>query len=411
MTLTPLPSLKPGTAGTPLAGITVIDLGQIYQGPYAGLLLAKAGADVIKVEQPAGEPARARAPAGKSTSLPMAMLNSNKRAITLNLKTERGRELLKALAKRADIVLENFAPGVMDRLGVGYSVLHEINPRLIYASGTGYGLSGPDRDSLAMDVTVQAASGMMSVTGFPDGPPLKAGATVVDIAGGTHLYAGIVTALFERERTGIGRLVEVAMQECVYPTLATNLGGYYNSGCKKVPQRTGNLHGGLALVPHNVYPAKDGHVAIQCVIEEHWAKLLRVMGREDLKDDPRFATNAARCTNQAVTDALVTEWTTQYGKLEIFGITRHHRIPCAAVRDVVEVMNDPHMHERGALEWIDHPELGRIVVPASPQRLHGAPIVPTVPSPGLGEHNVEIYGGWLGLSMAEIADLKRDGVI
>lgn len=411
MTPIPIPSLKPGTAGTPLAGVTVIDLGQIYQGPYAGFLLAKAGADVIKVEPPSGEPARARAPSGKSTSLPMAMLNSNKRDITLNLKTERGRELLNALAKRADVVLENFAPGVMDRLGVGYSALHEINPRIIYASGSGYGLSGPDRDSLAMDVTVQAASGMMSITGFPDGPPMKAGPTVVDFASGTHLYAGIVTALYERERTGIGRLVEVSMQECVYPMLATNLGAYYNSGGKEVPRRTGNLHGGLALVPHNVYAAKDGYVALQCVIEDHWTKLLRVMEREDLRDDPRFATNAARCRNQAATDALVTAWTTQRGKLEIFEITRRHRIPCAAVRDLGEVMNDRHMHERGALEWIDHPELGRVVVPTTPLRLHGAPMVPTVPSPGLGEHNVEIYGGWLGLSTAEIAGLKRDGVI
>ena len=411
MNLVPNPLLKPGTAGTPLSSIVVIELGQIYQGPYAGLLLAQAGADVIKVEPPFGEPARARAPAGKSTSLPMAMLNSNKRGITLNLKTERGRELLKALVQRADVVLENFAPGVMDRLGVGFSVLQAINPRIIYASGTGYGLSGPDRDSLAMDVTVQAASGMMSVTGFPDGPPLKAGATVVDIASGTHLYAGIVTALFERERTGSGRLVEISMQECVYPMLATNLGAYYNSGGKQVPQRTGNLHGGLALVPHNVYAAKDGHIALQCVLEEHWTKLLRVMAREDLKDDPRFATNAARCTNQAATDALVTEWTTQHGKLEIFEITRRHRIPCAAVRDVVEVMNDPHMHERGALEWITHPELGRIVVPTTPQRLHGASQVPTAPSPGLGEHNVEIYGKRLGLSPDELAELKRTGVI
>ncbi|MEK7876470.1 MAG: CoA transferase [Pseudomonadota bacterium] len=411
MSLKPLPSLKPGTAGTPLSGVTVIDLGQIYQGPYAGLLLAKAGADVIKLEPPAGEAARARAPSGKSTSLPMAMLNSNKRDITLNLKTERGRELFKALAKRADVVLENFAPGVMERLGVGFSALHEINPRLIYASGSGYGLSGPDRDSLAMDVTVQAASGMMSITVFPDGPPMKAGPTVVDFTSGTHLYAGIVTALYEREHTGIGRLVEVSMQECVYPMLATNLGAYYNSGGKKVPQRTGNLHGGLALVPHNVYPAKDGHVALQCVIEEHWTKLLHAMGREDLKDDPRFASNARRIENQAATDALVAAWMAQHGKLEIFEITRRHRIPCAAVRDVAEVMNDCHMHERGALEWIDHPELGRIVVPTTPQRLHGASKVPTVPSPRLGEHNAEIYGGWLGLSLAEIAELKHGGVI
>jgi CoA:oxalate CoA-transferase len=404
-------SLKPGTAGTPLAGITVLDLGQIYQGPYAGLLLAKAGADVIKVEPPAGEPARLRAPPGKSTSLPMAMLNSNKRGITLNLKTERGRELLKELAKRADVVLENFAPGVMDRLDVGFSVLHQINPRLIYASGTGYGLSGPDRDRLAMDVTVQAASGMMSITGFPDGPPLKAGPTVVDFSSATHLYAGIVTALYERERTGIGRLVEVSMQECVYPMLATNLGAYYNSGGQEVPRRTGNLHGGLALVPHNVYPAKDGHVALQCVIEEHWKKLLHAMGREDLKDDPRFASNAQRTANQVATDALVTEWTAQHGKSEIFEITRRYRIPCAPVRDLVEVMNDRHMHERGALEWIDHPELGRVVVPTTPLRLHGAPKVPTAPSPALGESNVEIYGDWLGLPTAEIAELKRSGVI
>jgi crotonobetainyl-CoA:carnitine CoA-transferase CaiB-like acyl-CoA transferase len=404
-------SLKPGTAGTPLAGITAIDLGQIYQGPYAGLLLAKAGADVIKVEPPAGEPARLRAPPGKNTSLPMAMLNSNKRGITLNLKTERGRELLKELAKRADVVLENFAPGVMDRLGVGFSVLHKINPKLIYASGTGYGLSGPDRDRLAMDVTVQAASGMMSITGFPDGPPLKAGPTVVDFASATHLYAGILTALYERERTGIGRLVEVSMQECVYPMLATNLGGYYNSGGKEVPRRTGNLHGGLALVPHNVYPAKDGHVALQCVIEEHWTKLIHAMGREDLKDDPRFASNARRVENQVATDALVTEWTSQHGKSEIFEIAKRHRIPCAPVRDLVEVMNDRHMHERGALEWIDHPELGRVVVPTTPLRLHGAPKVPTTPSPALGESNVEIYGDWLGLPMAEITELKRSGVI
>ena len=411
MTPRPQPSLKPGTAGTPLAGVTVIDLGQIYQGPYAGLLLAKAGADVIKIEPPAGEPARARAPRGKSTSLPMAMLNSNKRDITLNLKTGRGRELFMALAKRADVVLENFAPGVMDRLGVGFFALREINPRIIYASGSGYGLSGPDRDSLAMDVTVQAASGMMSITGFPDGPPMKAGPTVVDFASGTHLYAGIVTALYERERTGIGRLVEVSMQECVYPMLATNLGAYYNSGGREVPPRTGNLHGGLALVPHNVYPAQDGHVALQCVIENHWTQLLHAMGREDLKDDPRFTSNARRVENQGATDAIVAAWTMQHGKLEIFEITRRHRIPCAAVRDISEVMNDRHMHERGALEWIDHPELGAIVVPTTPLRLHGAPKVPTVPSAGLGEHNAEIYGGWLGLSMAEIAELKRGGVI
>ena len=191
--------------------------------------MAKAGADVIKVEPLGGEPLRQRIGVGRGASLPFAMLNSNKRAVTLNLKTERGRELLIEMVKRADVLLENFAPGVMDRLGVGWSVLREINPRLVYASGSGFGLSGPDRDNLAMDLTVQAATGIMSITGFPDSPPVKAGNAVADFLGGIHLYAGIVTALFERAQTGSGRLVEVSMQDAVYPSLASNLGFLYNN--------------------------------------------------------------------------------------------------------------------------------------------------------------------------------------
>src|SRR6266480_2732823 len=210
-------------ANRPLAGVTVLDFGQVYQGPYASLLMAQAGADVIKIEPPQGEPLRRRAPPGKSTTFPIAMLNSNKRAITLNLKHERGRALLFRMAEKGDVLLENFAPGVMDRLGVGWSVLNRINPRLIYASGSGYGLSGPDRDNLAMDLTIQAVSGLISTTGFPDGPPVKAGPAVVDFISGIHLYAATLAALFERERTGRGRLVEVAMQEAGLrdPDLAT----------------------------------------------------------------------------------------------------------------------------------------------------------------------------------------------
>src|SRR5437660_3937486 len=215
------------TGHLPLAGLTVIDFGQIFQGPYATFLLAKGGADVIKVEPPGGEPLRRRALPEKHATLPFAMLNQNKRAVTLNLKHARGRELLFEMVRRADVLLENFSPGTMDGLGVGWSVLREINPRLIYATGTGFGISGPDRDNLAMDLTIQAASGIMSVTGMPDGPPMKAGPTLVDYMGGIHLYAGILTALYGRDRTGAageagGRLVEVAMQETVYPSLAAS---------------------------------------------------------------------------------------------------------------------------------------------------------------------------------------------
>src|ERR1700758_4594516 len=195
-------------ANTPLSDVTVLDFGQIFQGPYASFLMAKAGAFVIKIEPPRGEPGRRRAEPGKSATLPFAMLNQNKHAITLNLKHERGRELLFRMVGRADVLLENFSPGTMDGLGVGWGQLCEINPRLIYATGTGFGISGPDRDNLAMDMTIQAASGIMSVTGFPDGPPVKAGPTLVDYMGGIHLYGAILTALYDRISSGEGRLVE-----------------------------------------------------------------------------------------------------------------------------------------------------------------------------------------------------------
>jgi len=247
------------------------------------------------------------------------------------------------------------------------------------------GLSGPDRDNLAMDLTIQAVSGLISTTGFPDGPPLKAGPAIVDFLSGIHLYAGVTTALFERERTGKGRLVEVAMQEAAYATLTSHLEAYWQSG--KVPPRTGNRS--HARSPLNVYPTKDGYVAMNIAVEEHWHHLLTAMGREDLRDDPRFKTNAARVAHMDETDALVGTWTQTLGKMAVFAITRRLRIPCAPVRDVGEVMHDPHMHERGMLEWIEHDEIGRIVVPTSPLRFHGADRVATTPSPKLGQHNAE----------------------
>jgi CoA:oxalate CoA-transferase len=396
-------------ANKPLSDVTVLDFGQIFQGPYASFLMAKAGAFVIKIEPPRGEPGRRRAEPGKSATLPFAMLNQNKQAITLNLKHERGRALLEAMVERADVLLENFSPGTMDDLGVGWHRLHEINPRLIYATGTGFGICGPDRDNLAMDMTIQAASGIMSVTGFPDGPPVKAGPTLVDFMGGIHLYAGIVTALYDRDRSGIGRLVEVAMQETVYPTLAASYDYYYRTG--EIPPRTGNRQSGLNSAPYNVFPTADGHVAIHIVTELHFQNLLKAMCREDLADDPRFATNTARVANMDETDALVAAWTRSLGKMEVFARTKAYRIPCAPVRNVPEVMNDPHMHERGMLERIDHPELGEIVVPSTPLRLHGTDKVETRPSPTIGQHNAEIYGGWLGLSTSEIQQLKVSGVI
>jgi len=343
-------------------------------------------------------------------SLPLAMLNSNKRAITLNLKSPRGAELLRALSRKADVLLENFAPGVMDRLGVGAEALMAENPRLIYASATGYGLSGPERDNLAMDITIQAASGAISVTGFPDGPPVKAGPAIADFISGTHLYGAIVTALFERQRTGRGRLVEVAMIETMFPTLASNLGMVFNNPERPLG-RTGNRHGGLSVSPYNVYPCKDGWFAIICNNDDHWGALLRAMGREDLAGDPRFSTNAARVRHMAETDAAVEGWAAKHTRAEIFAATERHKIPSAPVRDLHEVLANRHMQGRGMIEEIDHPQLGRISVPGSPLRYHGTPQTPAVPSPALGADTEAVLAELLGLSPAHVAELRADGAV
>jgi CoA:oxalate CoA-transferase len=395
---------------TPLAGIIVLDFGQIYQGPYATFLMAKAGADVIKIEPPGGEPLRRRVIAtGGDTTLPMAMLNANKRAVTLNLKSPAGKDLLKQMVTRADVLVENFSPGALDSLGVGYDVLKQINPALVYATGTGFGISGPDRDNLAMDFTIQAASGIMSVTGDPDGPPMKAGPTLVDFMGGIHLYAAVVTALLQRSATGQGQLVEVAMQEAVYSTLASSYDYHVRTG--KVPPRAGNRQAGLSSAPYNAFRTNDGWVAIHVVTEAHWQNLLRAMGRTDLMDDPRFSSNPARTRNMEATEDLVTAWTIGLGKAEVAAAAKHYKIPVAPVRNAVEVMNDPHMHARGMLQQIDHPSLGSIIVPNSPLRLHGADPVEPVPSPALGQHNLEIYGSWLGLGVSGVEALQRSGAI
>ena len=393
----------------PLAGVTVLDLGQVYQGPYAGFLMAQAGATVIKVEPPNGEPVRHRARISKGNAVPFAMLNANKRNISLNLKSPEGVEILKALVAQADVLIENYAPGVLDRLGAGYAVLSEINPRLVYGSATGYGLSGPDQDNLAMDLTIQAVSGIMSVTGFADGPPVKAGPAITDFISGVHLYAGILTALYNREKTGRGQLVEIAMVESVYPAMASNLADVFNN--KAAAPRTGNRHGGLAEAPYNVYPASDGYVAIISVNEAHWVGLTRAMGRPELADDPRLKTVLDRLKHIDLTDEIVMDWSSRLTRAEITETCRKHKVPCAPVRDLLEVTHDRHLHARGMLREIDHPEYGDILVHRSPVVLHDAATPDYVPSARLGQHNGEVLSEYLGLSEARICELRQAGAI
>lgn len=393
----------------PLQGVTVVDFTQIYNGPYATYLMAMAGADVIKVEPPSGEHLRQRS-ASSGAALPFAMLNGNKRSVTVNLKADAGRELVLRMIDKADVVVENFAPGTLARLGLGWDVLRERNARLVYASGSGYGSDGPYRDYPAMDLTVQAISGVMSVTGMPDGPPLKAGPAVCDFFGGVHLYGAIVTALFERERTGLGRAVEVSMMEAVYVSLSSSLGLFYDAS-GRMPMRTGNRHGGLSLCPYNVYPALDGHIAIICNHETHWQGVVRAMGRSDLGQDPRCSSMTERVRHMDFVDGEVARWTARHPKQALFDTLIKERVPCAPVRTLDEVIDDPHLHARRMLERIDHPDFGAITVPRSPLRFAGSPLPELKPSAPLGSHNEAVFCDWLGVSAGDLAALRAEGAV
>ena len=397
------------TRNYPLSGITVIDLSHVYNGPYATFLMAMAGADVIKVEPFTGEHLRSRGDMG-GAALPFAMLNSNKKPVTLNLKSEKGRDLFREMAARADILVENFAPGVMDRLGIGAADLHKINPRLIYGSSSGYGKDGPYRDYPAMDLVMQAMCGVINSTGYPDQPPVKSGAAICDFMAGIHLYAAIMTALYERERTGKGRVVEVSMQDATYCSLASNLGMVHARG-KDAPARTGNRHGGLGISPYNVYSTNDGYVVLNAPGDHHFRAILDVMGRSDLKEDPRFVTRSTRVANFAAVDELIESWTKSLGKDEVARRMLAAKVPCAPVRDLSEVMNDENMLARGSLQRIDHPELGRVVLPHSPLVFEGTERRAIEPSRPLGASNDAVFGAWLGHSDAELDAYRTEGVI
>jgi formyl-CoA transferase len=393
--------------GLPLEGFMVLDLTQIYNGPYCAFLLASAGAEVIKIEPPGGEHLRKRQ-ASASAALPFAMLNAHKKSLRLDLKTERGRALLLDLAKTADVLVENFAPGAMDRLGLSRARFAEVNPQLIYAASNGYGSSGPYRDYPAMDLTVQAMAGVMSVTGFPDSPPVKAGPQFCDFMAGVHLYGAIVTALLERARTGIARGVEVAMLEASYFALASNLAMLHGSGRA---DRTGNRQSSLSLCPYNVYPAADGHVAIITNNETHWQALLTAFGREAINDDPRFRTVKDRVGHMEETDAMISEWTRALPKQAVFELLVRHRVPAAPVRDLGEVVTDPHLQARGFLQRVDHPEFGAITVPGSPLHFVGLAARAYTPSVPLGHDGRAVLAEKLGLDDAALDRLEADKII
>lgn len=391
-----------------LEGLLVLDLGQIYNGPYCGMLLAHLGAEVVKVESPGGDPTRWRA-AGQE-SYPFLMLNGNKHGLRLDLKSPDGRGLFLRLAERADVVLENFGPGVIDRLGLGHDALSEVNPRIILASGKGFGNDGPYRDYPAMDITIQAMTGVMEINGFPENPPVKAGIAAADFAGGTHLLAAILAALYQRERTGRGQHVEVSMQDALLPTLTSNLGGYYSSG-GTLPERTGNRHGGLSVCPYNVYPAADGWVSILCVTDRHWERFCGVMDRPDLWARTELHTTVGRAANMDEIDEQVGAWTAERGKDEVFRLLKEAGIPAAPLLRLAEVADDPHLRHRGMLRDVAHPTMGTVTTFGTPLRLAESEPVASTPAPLHGQHSRDVLRRHLDLTDAELDRLAADQVI
>ena len=391
----------------PLDNIRVIDLGQVYAAPYCTLQLAAMGADIIKIEPPGtGEVLRRPDLSPGGVNYSFLMLNANKRSVTINLKDRRGQEIVLKLLEGADVLVENYLDGVMESFGLGYDQIAARFPRLIYASGKGYGSGSRYAKLGSMDNTIQASSGFISITGFPD-QPVKTSATFIDMGTGSHLVSGILAALIHRGKTGRGQHVEVAMLDVAISALTSAIAPALQ-GMKF--KRLGNRHWGAC--PTNIYPARDGEILIFCLTEPHWRTLAKLIGREELIADPRCKNHGARLKIADELDGLVGDWTRGQPRDAIVQVLIEAGIPCAPVRSVEEVIADPEVSERRTLIDSDYPTRGAIKVSGTPIKLSDAPDSsrPMRRPPALGEHNAEVLGS-LGIGADELTSLKRDGVV
>jgi crotonobetainyl-CoA:carnitine CoA-transferase CaiB-like acyl-CoA transferase len=388
-----------------LKGIRVLDLTQFEAGTTCTEALAWMGADIAKVEPPRGEAGRT----GFGDAFYFMMYNANKRSLTVNLKDERGLALVKEMVKKADVFTENFAPGAVERLGLGYDVVSGINPSIIYAQVKGFGDGSPFEKGLSFDPIAQAAGGAMSITGESGGRPVKPGPTIGDTGTGMLMAFSIVSALLDRVRSGKGRRLQVAMQDSV---MHYSRGGFITQARtgKAAPRRppANNPPGGI-------YPCKPGgsndyvYLLTSRANPEHWPRLLKLIGREDLIGDERYATSDARLQREAEVDAIVTGWTKERTKQEAMAQLSAVGVPAGAVLDTQELIDEPSFYERGILQQMTHGERN-MVMPTWPVRFDGVP-TKVEPAPLLGEHTTEVLSDWLGLDAAAIAQLRQDGIV
>ena len=400
-----------------LEGVRVVDFTQFEAGPSCTEALAWLGAEVVKIENPkTGDPGRRLRP-GQPDDDPwyFHQFNANKKSVTLNLKSPRGLEIVKELLKKADITVENMAPGTIERLGLGYDAVKELNPRIIYCQVKGFGAGSPYEKNLAFDMIAQAAGGPTSVTGYGDRPPVKPGPSFGDTGTGMLMAISILAALHKRDRTGKGQRLQVAMQDAMIHYMRVPFSRTQLSGQAQLRGGSDRSQPG-GLVPSALYPCKPGgpndylYVFTSRANPEHWTRLLKAIGRDDLVGDPRYDTNQARSQRAAEVDEIIAQWTRQHSKEEAMKIIGAAGVPAGAVFDTLELMNDPSLTQRGIMQVVQHPTTGAVKMPAWPVRFDGAP--PRVkPSPMLGQHNAEVLGDWLGVGTAEVEALRAEGIV
>lgn len=395
--------------GQALEDVRVLDLTRVVAGPYGGSILGDFGADVIKIEVPGkGDDARGYAPYRNGESMYYANLNRNKRGITLNLKSDEGKEIFKKLVAKADVLLENYRPGVMEKLGLGYDVLKEINPRLIYAACSGFGSYGRYSQRPGYDIISQGMGGLMSVTGIPGGEPTRSGNAMGDILGGMNMIMGVLMALHARERTGLGQRVDVSLVDSVVASLENAYIRYFDSG--KIPVRNGNAYASIA--PYDTYHAKDGFVVIACGNQKLYEKFCKLIDREDMITDERFLTVPLRVKNNLIQKAEIEKWTKDRTVSEIVDIILGAGIPAGPIYDVKQITEDEHIcKDREMFIDVDHPVIGPMKVNGNPIKLMD--MMPRInrPAPTLGQDNDSILKDVLGYSEEEIAAFKEAGTI
>jgi crotonobetainyl-CoA:carnitine CoA-transferase CaiB-like acyl-CoA transferase len=397
-----------------LADVRVLDLTQFEAGPSCTEALAWLGAEVVKVENPkGGDPGRTLGSADRDGWY-FLQFNANKKSVTVNLKSPRGLELVKSMTRKADVFIENFAPGAIERLGLGPDVVRTLNPAIIYAQVKGFGEGSPYERGLAFDMIAQATGGIMSITGEPDGPPLKPGPSLGDTGTGMLLALSITAALYRRQSTGQGEHLQVAMQDAMlhYIRIAFAL----QSRTGKAARRAGSRSVSGANPPCGIYPCKPAgandyvYVYTSRANPEHWRRLLQMIGHEELIDDPRYSTIEARFEREAEIDSMIAAWTSLRDKHEAARLLSGAGIPAGAVLDTMELHNDPSFEQRGILQTMQHPVCSPYKMPSWPVRFGGA-APPLKSAPLLGQHSAAVLGDWLGMSATEVEALKREGVI